>query len=214
METAMFGASGLPTPRPRTAGVVLYLDLDGVVQHENVRWCKRHGTYMAAPGHTLFEWVPNLEQALAPFPQVALVLSSSWCVWPGFGRTLKRFPAGLRDRFIGGTYHQREHGTDPRLKEAFKAMSRGEQVYADVLRRRPAQWLALDDDAENWPEGARHNLVPCDGSAGLSCPRVKAELHVKLQWCIQEVDKEASRRWDLLGDASHADNVAHGLRPT
>lgn len=182
--------------------VVLYLDLDGVVQHENVRWSRRRGIYMAAPGHTLFEWVPQLEQALAPFPQVALVLSSSWCVWPGFGKTMRRLPSGLRDRFIGGTYHRREHGADPRVKEAFKAMSRGKQVCADVLRRRPAQWLALDDDTENWPEWARHNLVACDGGQGLSCPRVRAELHEKLQWCVRELEKEASRRRDLLASAS------------
>jgi len=202
METSVTGASGLPMSRPCTADIVVYLDLDGVVQHENVRWSKRRGIYMAAPGHALFEWVPQLEQALALFPQVALVLSSSWCVWPGFGKTLKRLPPGLRDRFIGGTYHQREHGADPRLKDAFKGMSRGKQVCADVLRRRPVQWLALDDDTENWPEWASHNLVACDGGLGLSCSRVQAELHEKLQWCVRELEKEASRQRDLLGSAS------------
>jgi hypothetical protein len=54
-------------PRPRTAEIVLYLDLDGVVQDENVRWDRRRGVYMATPNRTLFEWVPHLEQLLAPF---------------------------------------------------------------------------------------------------------------------------------------------------
>ena len=186
------------SPRPRTADIVLYVDLDGVVQHENVRWSRQRGIYMAAPGRTLFEWLPHLEQALAPFPQVALVLSSTWCIWPGYGKTMKRFPPDLRDRFIGGTYHRREHGSDPRIKEAFRAMSRGKQICADVQRRRPVQWVALDDDIENWPDWARPNLVACDGSLGVSDPRVQEELRGQLQWCARELDKEAARRRDHL----------------
>lgn len=173
---------------------MLYLDLDGVVQHENVRWDRRRGIYMAEPGHLLFQWLPQLENALAPFPQVGLVLSSSWCVWPGYGKTLKMLPASLRDRFVGGTYHQLKHGSDPHIKEAFLAMPRGAQVCADVLRRRPAQWLAIDDDTQNWPEWARGNLVACDGSTGLSSPLVQAELHAQLRWCVLELRKDAARR--------------------
>ena len=77
-------------------------------------------------------------------------------------------------------------------------MSRGKQVCADVLRRKPAQWLALDEDTENRPEWARHNLVACEGRTGISCPRVQAELREKLQWCVREVEKEAHRHSDLL----------------
>jgi hypothetical protein len=204
MEPQVTSTPAAWMPRPRTVEIALYLDLDGVVQHQNVRWSKRRGVYMAEPGYTLFEWAPYLEQALAPFPHVALVLSSSWCVWPGYGKTLKRFPAGLRDRFIGGTYHRREHVSDPRLKAVFQSMSRGQQVCSDALRRRPGQWLALDDDTDNWPEWARHNLVPCNGSLGLSCPNVQAELHEKLLWCVEELKKEAWRREDQLRTAGRA----------
>lgn len=172
--------------------VVLYLDLDGVVQHHAVMWQARRGVYMsphAGRDRTLFEWVPVLEEALAPFPQVGLVLSSTWCTWPGYGKTLKRFPPELRERFIGGTYHKRVHGADPWAKSAFKAMSRGQQVCADVLRRKPQAWLALDDDTDDWPEWALDNLVACDGETGLSNPRVQAELQRKLQWAVALVAK-------------------------
>lgn len=189
-----------PSRRRLAAEVVLYLDLDGVVQHEAVMWHARRGIYMspeAGPERTLFEWIPCLEEALAPFPQVALVLSSSWCVWPGYGKTLKRFPPELRDRFIGGTYHKRVQGADPWSKASFKAMSRGMQVCADVLRRKPMQWLALDDDTEDWPEWARNNLVDCDGATGLSNPRVQTELRLKLEQCFEKVVQEAHRRMAL-----------------
>jgi hypothetical protein len=107
----------LPASTPRSADVVLYLDLDGVVHHEKVLWHPRKGIYMSpsyeAAGHSLFEWVPILESVLEPYPSVALVLSSTWCIRPGYSATLKRLPASLRARFIGGTYHKRVHGVDP-----------------------------------------------------------------------------------------------------
>jgi len=179
------------------AELVLYLDLDGVVQHEAVMWHAKRGIYMspdAGPDRTLFEWLPCLQVALAPFPQVALVLSSSWCIWPGYGKTLKHFPEELRARFIGGTYHKRLHGADPWSKESFKGMSRGMQVCADVLRRKPAQWLALDDDIDGWPEWARDNLIECDGATGLSNPRVQNELRLKLEQSTEKVTHEAHLR--------------------
>jgi hypothetical protein len=65
-EPMTFAPADLPSPRRITAGVVLYLDLDGVVQHEAVMWHGRRGIYMSneeAPGRKLFEWLPHLEDA-------------------------------------------------------------------------------------------------------------------------------------------------------
>ena len=97
----------LPASTPRSADVVLYLDLDGVVHHEKVLWHPRKGIHMSpyeAAGHSLFEWISVLESVLEPYPAVALVLSSTWCIRPGYSATLKRLPASLRARFI---FHQR-----------------------------------------------------------------------------------------------------------
>lgn len=106
----------LPASIPRSADVVLYLGLDGVVHHEKVLWHPCKGIYMSpyeAAGHYLFEWAPILESLLEPFPTVALVLSSTWCNRPGYSATLNRLPASLHARFIGGTYHGRVHGVAP-----------------------------------------------------------------------------------------------------
>lgn len=175
---------------PRSADVVLYLDLDGVVHHEQVLWHPHKGIYMSpyeAPGRSLFEWVPILEAALDPYPSVALVLSSTWCIRPGYSATLKRLPPSLRSRFIGGTYHKRVHGTDPWNLAMFRGMPRGEQVLEDALRRKPRQWLALDDDLEGWPEACRENLIACEGTTGLSDGEVQRELGEKLQRCHEEL---------------------------
>jgi hypothetical protein len=166
--------------------LVVYVDLDGVVQHEEVLWSYRRGIYMSplkAPGRVLFEWVHYLVEALEPFPYVKLVLSSSWCRRPGYSNTLKRLPQALRERFIGGTYHRRIHGADHGTLTRFLDMPRGLQVVADVQRRRPKKWLALDDDDSGWPEWAIDNLIKCDGETGLSSPSVRDELQLKLERC-------------------------------
>jgi hypothetical protein len=138
---------------------------------------------LEAPRHALFEWVHHLEKVLKPYPEVALVLSSSWCVYPGFGDTMKRFPVDLRSRFIGGTFHSRVHGRDPWALERFRDLPRGAQVWADVQRRKPLQWLALDDDLAGWPKCAAHRLVACHGSNGISDPRIQLELLTRLAHC-------------------------------
>ena len=133
-----------------------------------------------APSHALFEWLPILEEELAPYPSVALVLSSTWCIRPGYAKTLQRLPKELRARFIGGTYHKRVHGADPWTLASFRTTSRGMQILADVQRRRPRHWIALDDDIEDWPAFAIDNLVACEGTTGLSSPEVRRELRRKL----------------------------------
>jgi len=174
----------IPASAPRSADVVLYLDLDGVVHHEAVLWHPRQGIYMSpyeAPDHALFEWLPILEEELAPYPSVALVLSSTWCIRPGYAKTLQRLPEQLRARFIGGTYHKRVHGADPWNQALFRSTPRGVQILADVQRRKPCHWVALDDDIEDWPQTAIGNLVACEGTTGLSDPKVRRELQHKLQ---------------------------------
>lgn len=173
----------LPASRPRSAKAVLYVDLDGVLHHEGVLFDPRRGVRMSevlAPGHKLFEWAHILEDALGPFPDVALVLSSSWCARVGYTATLMRLSSALRTRFIGGTYHHKVHGADPWTKSEFANLSRGEQVCADVERRRPHVWAALDDDSENWPKDALANLIACDGRRGLSDLAVQLELEAWL----------------------------------
>ncbi|WP_137917203.1 HAD domain-containing protein [Hydrogenophaga sp. 2FB] len=168
----------------KSADVALYLDLDGVVHHEAVYIHPKAGIYMSpkeAPGRVLFEWLPILIDLLEPYPDLKLVLSSTWCIRPGYRKTLDRLPLTLRERFVGGTFHKRIHGSDPGLTQAFQSMPRGEQVCADVGRRMPRKWLALDDDVAGWPERALVNLVACDGSTGISDLRVQEALKLKLQ---------------------------------
>lgn len=57
---------------------VCYCDYDGVVHDDAVYWSPNMGIHMRTPGRTLFEWLPLLEELLAPHPEVKIVLSTSW----------------------------------------------------------------------------------------------------------------------------------------
>ncbi|WP_232504998.1 HAD domain-containing protein [Rubrivivax gelatinosus] len=159
---------------------LLYLDFDGVLHHEAVICTRKRGIHVSpseAPGRVLFEWLPLLEEAIEPYPALRLVLSTSWCVRPGYGKALKRLPAALRPRFLGGTFHRRVHG----LAQAdFRATPRWAQIFNDVQRRQPAGWLAVDDDVADWPARLRRHLVACEGDTGLSAPAALEELRSRL----------------------------------
>lgn len=156
--------------------VILYLDFDGVLHHENTLWHPKQGAFLCAPpGHRLFQHADLLAEILAPYPDTLIVLSTSWVLRYGHARTSRRLPAALRQRVIGSTYHSSMN------LDNFRQLSRGQQVLADVGRRMPLNWLALDDDSQGWPESCRENLVRTDEVLGLSAPAVQDELRAKLQ---------------------------------
>lgn len=143
----------------------LYLDYDGVL-HPDAAFIDRHNRpYLVGPGR-LFMWAERLEAALAPHPEVAIVLSTSWTTIKGFSKTRKRLPASLRERVIGATWHS-SFKTDYEIKYWWEQSSRCDQILADVMRRRPRGWLAIDDDDTQWVPAYREHLVHCDHTDGL-----------------------------------------------
>ncbi|MDO8903228.1 HAD domain-containing protein [Hydrogenophaga sp.] len=154
--------------------VVLYLDYDGVLHHEDVWWHPRRGAYIRTPGYALFEHMPLLEAALEPFPDVRIVLSTSWVRVRRFSRSVKRLSPALRERVIGATFHTRMN------EKAFTDLPRGVQILGDVSRRQPRHWVALDDDAEGWPEAYRSDLIHTDEVLGISAPGTIQELRKRL----------------------------------
>jgi hypothetical protein len=75
-------------------------------------------------------------------------------------------PPGPRDRVIGATFH-----TGMFIDE-FLAASRGMQVWADVVRRKPRDWIALDDDHVDWPTWCLDKYVQTHEYEGMSEPAV------------------------------------------
>lgn len=158
---------------------IVYLDFDGVLHPEAVYWKPSLGAYLAenwvAAGHRLFEHANLLEELLSPYPDVRIVLSTSWVVQYRFSGAAKRLPASLRERCIGATFH-----TQVMDRYLFQSMTRGAQVSADVRRRRPDAWLAIDDTDEGWDDSSRGNLVLSHGDDGIAHPDVLPKLRRRL----------------------------------
>lgn len=166
----------IPPPR-HTGGLVLYLDYDGVLHPESVyMWPGRGPGLVDAPGHSLFEHCELLERVLLPYPDIRVVLSTSWVrVYGGsIARVARRLTPELRARVVGATFHKCMDA------ESFKQAPRGMQIWSDVLRRQPADWLSLDDDYLHWPTWCREKLVRTHEVLGISAPTVQAELRAKL----------------------------------
>ena len=153
----------------------MFLDFDGVLHHENVLWSRHIGAHLSAPaGYVLFQHCDLLIELLEPYPQIQIVLSTSWARVYGCAKAAKMLPPKLRIRVIGATWHSRMD------KVLFMQKSRGEQVWSDVGRRKPRDWLALDDDYENWPTHCIDNYIRTNPTEGISDPVVLALLRTKL----------------------------------
>jgi len=157
---------------------VLYLDFDGVLHPEPVFFHPNRGVYLGAEAHehTLFEHSQLLVSILAPYPDVRIVLATSWVQHRSYSKAAKRLPAELRARLIGATFHDGHMSRDN-----WFALSRGAQILGDVARRRPAHWVALDDDDVDWPEKHLSKLVKTDPMLGLARPGAVDELRSHLE---------------------------------
>lgn len=141
----------------------IYLDFDGVLHDDAVYWHPKHGIYMGTPNRVLFEWTSILEELLAPYPDVGVVLSTSWVRVKSFEFAKSRLPAALQRRVVGATFHNREM-----QKMEFDLMSRWSQIWRDVQRRNPENWFAIDNDSEGWPPANLDRLVLTNDRLGLS----------------------------------------------
>lgn len=152
---------------------VLYLDYDGVLHPDEV-YRVGDKIVLRMDGFALFEWCSILEMLLAPYPELQIVLSSSWVRVLGFDDALARLPEGIQRRVVGATW--RLHG--PRRWEY---LTRFEQIHRNVEQHRHQRWLAIDDDGAGWPDEYRGNLVLTDSLLGLGTISAQQELSDKLR---------------------------------
>lgn len=155
---------------------VLYLDYDGVLHCDDVYYHPSRGVYLKAPpGYELWQHVPLLEEALAPYPELLIVLSTSWVVTFGYSQARAHLPESLRSRVVGATYHCAMQAS------ALNAVPRGWQILQDVQQRKPRDWLALDNDVRDWPEAHLGRLVHTDDQEGLAGNGVLRDLKRRLR---------------------------------
>lgn len=186
-----------------TTPFILYLDYDGVLHPADVRVTRdeplRPRVYVRGEptDQPLFRYMSLLELLLAPYPELRIVLSTSWVRAFGYEYALKQLSRELQQRVIGAT--------------TFPAPTRFDSIEIDAESRGLTNWLALDDDVCGWPDARRHQVVaPTNPALGLAQPGVAAELATMFEaLCagkpfelITTVDKIPStmdRLWALPG---------------
>lgn len=155
---------------------ILYLDFDGVLHDKEVYLHKKCGTDINTLGRTLFEWMHILEELLSPYPDVSIVLSTSWVSERDYAFARKQLSPALQARVIGATFHSRIM-----QKEEFARTPRGLQIIEDVHRRSPAAWFALDDDNLGWADFCLDKLIQTNGRSGISAPAIQASIRRMLE---------------------------------
>jgi len=154
---------------------ICYLDYDAVLHDGNVLRNRTTGMTIKTVGRTFFEWMPILDELLAPYPDLKIVLSTTWVRELGFNAAKHELSKSLQERVVGATF------LHPKIvKAAFDTMSRGMQIWGDVERRKPSHWFALDDDAFGWPAWCKEHLIQTSDRLGLSDPAVQERVRQRL----------------------------------
>jgi hypothetical protein len=152
---------------------ILFLDYDGCLHADDV-YLVDGVPIMRRAGCQMFEHANLLAKILAPYPDVQIVLSTSWVGTFSLIRAKLYLPEALQQRVVGTTYEFREDNL------AWMELSRFEQVMHYVRGKNVHSWVALDDDNRDWPEQYGQHLVCPIPRLGLGDARVQTELAEKL----------------------------------
>ena len=84
--------------------MILFLDYDGVL-HPNEAFMTKSGVVLRCDGHNLFEHAELLADLLEPYPNVKIILSTSWVWTLSFKRAKEHLPGRLQSKVTGSTWH-------------------------------------------------------------------------------------------------------------
>lgn len=139
---------------------LLFLDFDGVL----------HPFPMPADPALLFSNLPRLESVLRDFPDVQIVISSSWREGRSLVELAALFSPDIAGRIIG-------------VLPVIEIRSLSDTVairYREIeqfLAGRSAHWIALDDDPDLFPDPCA-NLIQCiDGFGREEEAKLRQALH-------------------------------------
>ena len=143
---------------------LLFLDFDGVLHPLGEQALDEDFRLLDNPG--LFVWLPILEQILAAYPSVRILVSSDWRRLFD-DASLIRLLGPLGNRFAGVV--------------EVHASSRAAEILDEARRRKTENWLALDDHPSVTVAGSTdERFVVCQPDEGISSLAVQQELRRKL----------------------------------
>jgi hypothetical protein len=129
---------------------LIFLDFDGVL----------HQARGDLEDDQYFEWLPLLVEAITPYPDVHVVVHSSWRHMHT-PEELSGFMSGLAGRYLGAA------SPGPR-----------ERAIREYLRRMPhvRDYLVIDDAPNEFSRIRGQRLLICDPMTGLSAPNARQQL--------------------------------------
>ncbi|HEY6437509.1 MAG TPA: HAD domain-containing protein [Ignavibacteriaceae bacterium] len=143
---------------------VLYLDFDGVLHPKSAARSVWTEDSLKLEGDDLFRWIPDLENVLSLFPDVKVVIHSSWRYLHTEDQ-IKEKLGSLGERVLGLV--SREPG------------ERYVQILDDAKSRGVSSIFILDDDIDACPASCPE-LISCHESLGISDVNVQKKLHKSL----------------------------------
>lgn len=151
--------------------MVVYLNFDGVLHPNHLSYRHRRLPELQCPGHTVFEYVPALAEALVEHPDAAVVLNTWWTYHLAVDACLELLPTFIRKRVLGTTLRTAiyEGALPSRLREAEKHIS----AHAKEI-------LILDNSAARYCSNLRPYLLLVDEERGLSCHSAMRALNRRL----------------------------------
>jgi hypothetical protein len=150
--------------------MIVFLDFEGVL-HPNKVYMTKTGVVLRCDGHNLFEHAELLADLLEPYPDVRIVLSTSWVWGIGFDDARACLLERLQARIHGTTYD-----CESEDKNLWQMYSRWFQIHQYVKQNHIDDWLAIDDDDRGWPDDKRHHLIHTNEWGGIGMPDTQAKL--------------------------------------
>lgn len=164
---------------------IIFLDVDGVLHRGDVlRDPDTSEITTEFSLYDLFEFEPLLASLLEPYPDVKIVLSTSWITMPdGVHEVTSRMSESMLPRVIGNTFSESKLPAS-----AWNRMRRGIQIRDYCARHGidKSDWIALDDRKDGFDEGFEDNLIRTYPYAGLGDISALREIRSKMiQWACE-----------------------------
>ncbi len=117
----------------------LFVDFDGTL-HVGHAYIDEHEQITLDTGRPLLEFTPQLVELLEAYPDVEIVLTTSWARRLPEERVIDYLPAELRRRVVGTT-----SSVKPRLSYVLNGTERTHVICSYAYGKRLRHWLAIDD---------------------------------------------------------------------
>lgn len=181
-------------PAATRSAATVFLGISGVLHPSESTYELVRGRSPWSDGHSKYECVPILEQALLPWPDAKVVLTSTQPRAHGLQSVLEHLGPSLAACVVGSTYEdlttkvKREVGTRSGAtrtvgysSEDYWRMNKSEIVATHIAWSRPERWIVIDDEDILWPQEVRRDrLVLTDGCEGLRSAQAQDRLQTIL----------------------------------